>query len=153
MWQIRLKEAPLSVKWLISSFLVLMLVGYGIALANAYDKTQFTPQGTAEHFRGDGEWTYPATPSEIIEVAHAHGFSVPLMFFTVGLLFCFTGMRESKKTFWLVLPFAGMLVDHVAPWLILYAGEGWVWSMGIGHGILGVSFLVFVTAIYRELWT
>lgn len=149
----RLKNAPTSLKALITAFLIMMSVGYVVALANAYDKTGLTAQGTAEHFRGDGsEWSYPATPSEIIEVAHAHGFSVPIMFFVLGMLFCGTGVAEKWKTFWLILPFVGMLIDHAAPWLILYAGSGWVWTMGVGHSLLGISFLVFVWSTLRELW-
>jgi len=149
----RWRQASLTVRLLATVFYLSMGTGYVLALVNAQLKTGGTLAGLASHYRGapDGS-RYPVEPAELIEVAHAHGFSVPIMYLLLGGLFLGTGVRESWKRRWVLLPFLGVLIDEAVPWLIRYHAPGWAWVMAGGHAVAGIAFLVLIGVPLREMW-
>ena len=149
----RWREASRTVRWLATAFYVTMALGYVIALFNASMKTGGTVAGLISHYRGtpDGS-AYPKKPAELIEVAHAHGFSVPIMYLVLGGLFLGTEMREAWKRWWMLAPFGGVLIDQVIPWLVRYHALGWAWVMIAGHGLSALAFLVLIGVPLCEMW-
>jgi len=146
-------NANRSVKWLATAFYLTMAIGYGIALANAQIKMGNTTEGLVRHIRGSPDgFAYPKEPAELIEVAHAHGFSVPIMYLVLGGLFLCTTIREPWKRWWAVLPFLGIVIDHVAPWLIRYQAPQWAWLMLAGHALSGLAFVVLIAVPLWEMW-
>ena len=150
---LRWREASLTVRWLATAFYVTMAAGYFVALLNARIKTGGTLAGLIEHYRGSPDGSaYPKGPTELIEIAHAHGFSVPIMYLVLGGLFLGTTMREPWKRWWVLIPFAGVAIDQIVPWLLRYHAPGWAWVMVAGHSVAGVAFLVLIGVPLWEMW-
>lgn len=151
--RLRWRQASFTVRLFVTVFYLAMCTGYVIALANAHVKTGGTLAGLAAHYRGapDGSH-YPVEPEQLVEVAHAHGFSVPIMYLILGGLFLGTDVREPWKRVWMLAPFAGVLIDEAVPWLIRYQAAEWAWVMAIGHGVAGVAFLVLVGVPLWDMW-
>jgi len=151
--RLRWREASATVRLLATAFYLTMAAGYVVALANAQVKTGGTVAGLIRHYRGapDGS-AYPKEPEELIEVAHAHGFSVPIMYLVLGGLFLGTDVREGWKRWWILAPFAGIVIDQLVPWLLRYHSPGWAWAMVVGHGLSGAAFLVLVAAPLWDMW-
>lgn len=149
----RWRETSSTVRLLATAFYLTMAAGYLVALANAKLKTSGSLAGLISHYRGASDGSaYPKTPSELIEVAHAHGFSVPIMYLVLGGLFLGTDVRDSWKRWWVLVPFAGVLIDQAVPWLIRYHAPGWAWVMVAGHGVSGLAFLVLIGVPLWEMW-
>ncbi len=153
MLSIRWREASHTVRLLATAFYLAMAAGYVVALLNARIKTGGTIAGLISHYRGapDGS-TYPKGPTELIEIAHAHGFSVPIMYLVLGVLFLGTDARESWKRWLILTPFAGILIDQLVPWLVRYHAAGWAWAMGAGHVAAALAFLALVAVPLWEMW-
>ncbi len=149
----RWRDASRTVRWLATAFYLTMLAGYIVALANATLKTGGTVEGLINHYRGapDGS-TYPKEPAELIEVAHAHGFSVPIMYLVLGSLFLGTQVREGWKRWWILVPFGGVLIDQSVPWLLRYHAPAWAWVLVAGHGLAAIAFLVLIGVPLCEMW-
>ena len=150
---LRWRDASLTVRWLATAFYLTMAAGYVVALLNASVKTEGTVGGLIRHYRGaSGGTAYPKEPAELIEVAHAHGFSVPIMYLVLGGLFLGTEVRETWKRWVILIPFAGIVIDQSIPWLVRYHAAGWVWVMVIGHGAAALAFLALIGVPLREMW-
>lgn len=149
----RWRNASSTVRLLATAFYLAMAVGYVVALLNARIKTGGTIAGLISHYRGaiDGS-AYPKGATELIEIAHAHGFSVPIMYLVLGLLFLGTETREAWKQCWVLLPFLGIVIDQVVPWLVRYQAPSWAWGMVAGHGLSGIAFLVLIGVPLWEMW-
>ena len=147
------RKASLTIRLLATAFYLAMAAGYVVAMANAKVKTGGTVEGLIRHYRGaDDGSAYPKTPAELIEVAHAHGFSVPIMYLVLGGLFLGTEVREAWKRWWVLAPFSGVLIDQVVPWLVRYHAPQWAWVMVAGHGLAAVAFLVRIGVPVYEMW-
>ena len=142
-----------TARLLATAFYVTMAAGYVVALVNAKIKTGGTFAGLVSHYRGapDGS-AYPKEPAELIEVAHAHSFSVPMMYLLLGALFLGTTMREAWKRWWILMPFLGIAIDQTIPWLVRYQAPGWACVMIAGHALSGVAFLVLIGVPLRQMW-
>jgi hypothetical protein len=94
----RYRRAPTSVKIVASGFLVLALAGLGVVLLQIYVKTGLTPRGALAHYRGD-EATFQTAMGfgELVEITHAHAFTMPLVALTLGLAFVLTEVSERVK--------------------------------------------------------
>ncbi len=149
----RWREASSTVRLLATAFYLAMAAGYVVALLNAHVKTSGTMTGLISHYRGASDGSaYPKEPTELIEIAHAHGFSVPLMYLVLGGLFLGTEVREPWKRWWTLAPFVGVFIDQVAPWLLRYHAPGWAWALIVGHGFSGIAFLVLIGVPLWEMW-
>ncbi len=147
------RKTSVTVRLLATAFYLTMAAGYVVALLNAQAKTGGTVAGLIRHYRGSPDGSaYPKGPEELIEVAHAHGFSVPIMYLVLGGLFLGTEVREAWKRWWMLAPFVGILIDQIVPWLLRYHAPEWAWVMVAGHGLSGLAFLVLVLVPLRDMW-
>ncbi len=149
----RWRHASQTLRLLVTTFYLAMSVGYVVALLNAQAKTGGTISGLIRHYRGAGDGSsYPKEPPELLEVAHAHGFSVPIMYLVLGVLFLGTGVRDPWKRWWILAPFASVFIDQGVPWLLRYHAPGWAWMLVVGHALSGVAFLVLIGVPLWEMW-
>lgn len=149
----RWHKANRTVRLLATAFYLTMTAGYVIALLNAQVKTGGTVDGLIRHYRGASDGlAYPKEPTELIEVAHAHGFSVPMMYLLLGGLFLATDVSEAWKQGCTLMPFLGILIDQIAPWLVRYHAPGWAWLMAAGHVLSGAAFLVLISVPLWQMW-
>src|SRR2546428_13863703 len=85
------RTAPPSARLLVTAFLLLAVVGLGIATLQIYVKTGLTPGGTLLHYRGSDETLqYAKSFGEMVDITHAHAFTMPLVALTLGLAFVLT---------------------------------------------------------------
>lgn len=149
----RWRQASLTLRLLATIFYLAMSAGYVVALLNAQAKTGGTIAGLIRHYRGASDGSaYPKEPAEMLEVAHAHGFSVPIMYLVLGALFLGTEVREAWKRWWILAPFAGVFIDLGVPWLLRYHAPGWAWGLVVGHGLSGAAFLALIGVPLWEMW-
>jgi len=141
---------PWSTKLVTAWFLALTLGGCILTGILAGESSGFRPADTSAYYRGDeaGE-TYPKTTRELVETAHFHVFSMPIVFLVVGHLMGMTRFGNASKSVLISGGFLGVLLNIAAPFLILHAGSAWALGKLAGNILMAVS-LVSMSAL--ALW-
>lgn len=149
----RYRRAPPSVKIVASGFLVLALAGLGVVLLQIYVKTGLTPQGALAHYRGD-EATFQTAMGfgELVEITHAHAFTMPLVALTLGLAFVLTEASERLKRTIVSALLTGVGLELGLPWVVRY-GPAWSVHLFNVAGVLlaGGTFVAVGVPLY-EMW-
>lgn len=151
----RLGKASFSLKTLVTCCVLGLAVGYGVSLLQVYNRSHFKKEDTLRHYRGDAEdagLMPPQSDTAMISVAHVHTFSQPAALGMMGLMLVFTGMRERRKAFWIVLSFAGSLAKNGSPWLVRDVSPGFVYLMYAGGAAMFLCFAVMAVAVLKETW-
>ncbi|MFQ6091388.1 MAG: hypothetical protein ACE5OR_01700 [bacterium] len=149
----RLSTAPASVKMLFTAFLLTMGIGYLVALANLYDKTEITYQGIVKHYQGaEEELVYTKELSELLELSHVHLLGMPMMFLLLGLIFALSSLSENLKGIIVVIPFAALLLEVSSVWLTRYVAAPFAGLMIFAGLLSGFSFLVLFLVPLWEMW-
>ena len=149
----RYRRAPTSVKIVASGFLVLALAGLGVVLLQIYVKTGLTPRGVLAHYRGD-EATFQTAMGfgELVEITHAHAFTMPLVALTLGLVFVLTEVSERVKRTVVTALLTGVGLELGLPWVVRY-GPAWTVHLFNVAGVLlaGGIFAAVGVPLY-EMW-
>lgn len=149
----RYRRAPTSVKIVASGFLLLALAGLGVVLLQIYVKTGLTSRGALAHYRGD-EATFQTAMGfgELVEITHAHAFTMPLVALTLGLAFVLTEVSERVKRTIVTALLAGVWLELGLPWVVRY---GPAWTVHLfnvaGFLIAGGIFAAVAVPLY-EMW-
>ena len=89
------RRAAPSVKLAVTGFLVLAVAGLGVAALQIYVRTGLTAHGALLHYRGDeATLQYPKSFNEMVEITHAHVFTMPLLALVLGLAFTLCTVPE-----------------------------------------------------------
>lgn len=149
----RYRRAPASVKIVVSGFLVLALVGLGVVLLQIYVKTGLTRRGVVAHYRGD-EATFQTAMGfgELVEITHAHAFTMPLLALTLGLAFVLTGVSERVKRTVVTALFTGVGLELGLPWIVRYGSAGSVHLFNVAGVLLAGGILAAVGVPLYEMW-
>jgi hypothetical protein len=147
------RTAPTSVKLAATAFLLLAAAGLGVAALQIYVRTGLTPQGALLHYRGNEETLqYPKSFAEMVEIAHAHAFTLPLVALALAVAFLVSSAREWLKRLVVITLFSGMTLELALPWLIRY-GPMWTVHLTLLTGVLIVSGLFTAVAVpLYEMW-
>lgn len=148
-------EARLSLKVLLSLFLVFVGIGYIFGLVNIYNNTGLSYTGLVVHYRGDAaELTVPLefAFAKLIQEHHVHLFSLSILFLLIGFLFTLTELPEPAKAFFVAAPFAGMFFDFAGLWSTVFLGAGFGWVTMIFGGLMAVSFFMLIGRPLYEMW-
>ena len=153
MQEFKLSAAKASTKILVTAFLIVMGLGYLMALVNVWSKTGFTYQGVVEHLCGsEEEMIYPKEFSELVESSHVHLFAHPPMFLLLGAILLFTSLSERLKKLLVPIPFIAIVLDIGSFWLTRYVAPGFAALTLFAGMLMGLSFLaLFVIPLY-EMW-
>lgn len=148
------KIRELSLEWrvLIGAFALSLLIGYGVALLKAFEKTSFSPSRVTVSYRGEDDpdsLSLPKTFEEILQNTHAHALSVPLVYFLLGGLFCGTSASSRLKIFGVIFIFGGFFIEYISLWGLLYVHESFVWGSFMAHAVSGLAYLFMTTKV---LW-
>jgi hypothetical protein len=133
-------------------FLVFSLLGYGVMIALAADRSGFSASSAAAYYGGGGD-LYPKTKGELLEVTHFHLFSMPLLLFVQGHLFLMTRWPRGLKLTLLYAAFVGCALDLAAPWLVVYVSPDLAAAKVLARVLLGPSLLAFAVVPLWEMWT
>ncbi len=147
------RRAARSVKLLASGFLVLAVIGLAVAGLQIYVKTGLTAHGTLVHYRGDeAAMQTPMSVGELVDVTHAHAFTMPLLALVIGLGFVLTEVSERTKQIVVTVLLMGVVCELGLPWLVRY-GPSWTVHLFNLAGVLLVGGLFAGVAVpLFEMW-
>lgn len=154
---------PISNKLFFTFFLFIMTIAIGIGFLNYYERTGFSTQKTIRYYCGDTEeepdtplsaegMFFPKSYRELLEVTHAHIFSIPIVVFILSRLLAMTHTREGIKITIYIASFVGIILNIAAPWLIRYVCSHFVIILNISHILLILSFGAYIFIPLYEMW-
>jgi hypothetical protein len=147
------RRASMSVKILASGFLTLALVGLGVVLLQIYVKTGLTAHGVLAHYRGD-EATFQTAMGfgELVEITHAHAFTMPLLALSLGLAFVLTEASERVKRTVVTALLAGVALELGLPWVVRYGPAWTVHLFNVAGFLLAGGIFAAVGVPLYEMW-
>lgn len=147
------RGAALSVKIAVSGFLIFAVVGLGVAALQIYVRTGLTPQGALLHYRGDeATLQYPKSFNEMVEITHAHAFTIPLLVLVVSAVLLLSTASERLKRAVTLSLLIGAALELGAPWLVRYGPAWTVHLFMIAGALLGGALFVAVGVPLYEMW-
>ena len=119
------------------------------------------PQASRGDLLGGGAVPVPAMGPMLMENkqfvwllkwTHIHLFGMSMIFIFMGTVTVFLNMSATARSWLVVLPFAGILVDIAAMWLKTYVSPAFFWLHIPGGGLFGIIFLFVSLRGLGELW-
>ena len=148
--QFTLRRAPRALRLIYAGFLLLAALGFTTQLGFQIGRIGVRPAEIAIYYLGGesgGVMTFPKTFGQLLEVSHAHAFTMAIVFLILAHLFASTAIPDTVKSVVLGITFAGLLGDLVAPWLVRYVSARCAWLAllsWLAHGA-GSTVLVAVS--------
>jgi hypothetical protein len=150
-----LRDARLEVRLIYTGFLALVLIGMATMAAFQLHHIGPTPNRIAAYYRGGevgAEMTFPKTFRELVEVTHFHSFIMGVVYLVLAHLFVATPVPPSLKQTLIVVGFAGLAGDLVAPWLIRYLSGGFAYLQVTAWVAEWIGFGAFIFVPIIEMW-
>ena len=129
-----------------------MLVAIGLVtqLGIQSGRIGLTPRAIATYYRGSESgdvMVFPKTATQLLELTHAHAFTMAVIFLVLAHLFAATSIPDPVKAVVLIVAFTGTVGDLVSPWLVRFGAAPFAWlalvwwiAQGFGNlALLGVS--------------
>lgn len=88
----------------------------------------------------------------LLQWTHIHLFGMNMIFIFVGMVTIFLDIPTNRRTWLVVLPFAGVLVDIAAMWLKSYVSGIFFWLHLPGGGLFGAVFAYVAARALWEMW-
>lgn len=148
---------PYSLKVLASLYLLLILMGYGVALGKIYDlsnlklSTVQTLYGPENHENLD-ELIIPQSFKSMLSVTHVHSLSQPMMLALAGLILVFSTRSEKTKTILIVMMLGGSLISNVSPWLVRCIHANLAGLLPFSQISIGLGLALTSIFSFQELW-
>ncbi|MFN8628702.1 MAG: hypothetical protein U0587_22370 [Candidatus Binatia bacterium] len=150
-----LRHAKLEVRLVYTGFLLLVLAGMvTMALFQLYHVGP-TPSRVAAYYRGGesaGQMTFAKTFRELVEVTHFHSFIMGVVYLVLAHLYLATGASGTAKRCVVVVAFAGLAADLVAPWLIRYAAGELAYLQIGAWAAEWIGFGALIGVPLKEMW-
>ena len=132
---------------------MLALAGLGVVLLQIYVKTGLTTQGTLAHYRGDEATLQTAMGfGELVEVTHAHAFTMPLLALALGCAFLLTETSERVKRVVVSALLAGVGLELILPWVVRYGSPWSVHLFNLAGILLAGGIFAAVGVPLYEMW-
>jgi hypothetical protein len=144
-----LRRAPAPLRLVYAGFLFLLAPGLLSQLAFHVGHIGLTPAAVATYYRGgeQGEvMMFPKTFGQLLELTHAHAFTMSVVFLILAHLFVSTSVSDRFKAGALVAAFLGLLGDLTAPWLVRY-GAAWCAWIALGAWALEAAGTITLVAV------
>jgi hypothetical protein len=155
----RLIDLDQTGKLLVTSFLVVLTLGYGLGLFFVEHRTSMTASGVEHQFLGTPEYEaaaeiqYAKSPTEMLVFLHNHVFSLSLVFFAVGTLFYFSALPSPFwKRFLLIEPFAAIITTFGGIALIRYVSPLFSWLVIVSGVSIACCYVAMTVIILKDLW-
>lgn len=154
-----LRRAGLSIKVLVTSFLLTVSTGVAVGIVNYRLRTGLGIEGAVSWYRGNeasagpGEAPlYEKTTLELLDATHAHLFGQAFLLFLLAHLFALTPVRSRVKLWAYVAAFTSVAIDTAVPWLIRFVSPAFAALQPVGLVLMIGTFLLFVLVPLREMW-
>jgi hypothetical protein len=147
------RTATTSLKLAITGWLLLAVVGLGIAGLQIHVQAGLTPTRALLHYQGDAEGLqYPMNFADLVGITHAHAFTLPILALVLSLGLIVSSAREWFKRLVVVALFTGMVLELAVPWVVRF-GPAWTVHLFplIGVLIIGGLFPAVAVPLY-EMW-
>ncbi|MBM2841909.1 MAG: hypothetical protein HW412_2437 [Bacteroidetes bacterium] len=155
----RLRDADRSLKLFITTFLIVLTIGYMIGLAFVDHMTSLNSTGIQQQFLGNEgledqqEFKYAKSANEMFIFMHNHILSLALVFFAVGGILYFTSVLSEKvKVFLLLEPLVAVVTTFAGIALVRYVSPSFSWLVLISGISLFACYVLMVLVIFKELW-
>lgn len=146
-----------EIKLLISTFLVVLSIGFYTGLSFVNETSSVDPLGIQEQYLGNESDEDPTimkfkkSDKEMLSIVHSHILSMSLIFFLVGLILSITRLNNTLKLFLMVEPFFSVIFTFGGIYL-LWKGTLWMTYVVMVSGIfMTLSFTVSVLIILFQL--
>jgi hypothetical protein len=83
---------------------------------------------------------------------HIHLFGMNMIFIFMGAITIFLNISIKARTWLVVLPFIGVLVDITAVWLKGYISPAFFWLHIPGGGLFGIAFAIVAIRSFWEMY-
>ena len=87
-----------------------------------------------------------------LKFIHIHIFGMSAIFIVMGALVLFLDLDRGLRTWLVVLPFIGILIDLVSVWLKIFVHPAFFWLHIPGGVLFGLVFAVDSLLILKQLW-
>lgn len=148
------RRADTGAKLAFTAFLLLAVAGLGVAALQIYVSTGMTARGALLHYRGDeATLLYPKSFAEMVEITHAHAFTMPLLALVLSVGLVLSEASERLKRLVTIALFSGMVLELGVPWLVRYGPAWTVHLFSVAGVLLGGGLLVAVYVPLAEMWS
>ena len=144
-------SAPL--KWGITAYLLLASLGFCVAALMSHYHYGFDHAKTVTYYLGsESEMAMPKLYPQILQAAHVHSFTMPMVFLPVWLGLHFLSLSDGWKKLLIAGGALSILLYNSAPFLVRYESSSSVYLFTIGGIGLFLFFLVPAGFILKETW-
>ncbi len=149
----RLGKTSLETRITYSAFLLLMLPGLGTMLALSAGRIGLTPGAIAAFYRGgEGEMSFPKELWQLMEEAHFHLFTVPIILLILTHLLFATGCPPRTRVVISLGLWIGALLEIGGPFAVRYVSGSFAPLLLLGWGLLSLGMLASVGYSLAALW-
>ncbi len=153
----RIHKLPKDIKLLITTFIIVLSVGFYSGLLFVNETSSASPTGIQENYIGNENdedaaiMKFKKSEREMLSIVHSHILSMSMIFFFVGLLVSITSLKKSLKTFLMIEPFFSVLFTFGGMYL-LWKGILWMKYVVMVSGvIMTLTFTAAIIIILKEL--
>ena len=147
-----------DVKLLISTFLIVLTIGFLSGTKFLFYSNTTTPIGIEEHYNGnefsdDQEvMKFKKSEKEILNIVHAHILSMSLIFLAIGYFLTKTDISNPLKNFLIVEPFVSIVLTFGGIYMLWLEISWSTYVIMISGILLHVCYFLAVFLIFKELY-
>lgn len=148
----RLSRTSLETKITYTGFLALMLPAIATMVAASVGRIGLSPVAIAAYYRGGGEMSFPKELWQLVEEAHFHLFSVPVVLLVLTHLLFATGCPPKLRLAISASCYLGAVLEIGGPFLVRYGSAGFAPLVIVGWMLLTLGMLASVCFGLWALW-
>ena len=134
-------------------FLVYMLVQWVSNGLMYFHRMDLTPSSVVEYYLGaEAKFTQPRSYASLLEVSHAHLFSMGMLAVTLTHLLLFANVPVLLKIGLSLLIYFSAIADEVAGWLVRFLHPGFAWFKIAMLLTLELSLGALIVLVAASLW-
>ena len=139
-------------RWLFTSLILSMLIGYGFAILQTGATSGFSPGAILEHFRGnEAEMLFAMEYGQLAKLSHIHMLGMPFILTPAAWVFAQTHFFSPRKRGLIIaLGYAGIVLEIGAWWGLVYGCGFFLVPLFAGGASLGLS--LFAASFYSLAW-
>ncbi|KAF0232619.1 MAG: hypothetical protein FD167_4724, partial [bacterium] len=168
-----------NTKILITIFLLVMFISFGVAELNVYEKVGRIHNGVVLRYGPDPELTATLTDpktdpvpesdvlslplegeivarmntfSTLLDITHPHVFEIPLVLFVLAHFLMRTRAPEWLKLTTYLGSFGGCVAFLAAPWLVRYISTSLSNLLYIGATTMGLTVIIMIVVPLVDMW-
>lgn len=113
-----------EIKLLISTFLIVLSIGFYSGLLFVNETSSSSPSGIQENYLGNENdehaqvMKFKKPEKEMLSIIHSHVLSMSMIFFLLGLVLSITNLSRSLKLFLMIEPFLSIILTFGGVYLL-----------------------------------